>query len=107
MQERIARARLDCASRQLERHSRPPPRRAPRGAAGRWASERGCGCAAHLLLVTLIRAAAAIIRLLTRDSIVLCEHLTGRGGRTFVGYRFRLPGVTATCSGRWAERVAE
>jgi len=103
MQEWMARPRLDCASRQLEQHSRPPPL----GGAWKRAIDVAMAGAALLLLMPLMLATAAIIRLLTRDSIVLSEHLIGRGGQTFVGYRFRVPGANATCSGRWAERVAE
>src|SRR5262245_34545019 len=103
MQEWMARPRLDCASRQLEQHSRPPPL----GGAWKRAIDVAMAGAALLLLMPLMLATAAIIRLLTRDSIVLSEHLIGRGGQTFVGYRFRVPGANATCSGRSAERVAE
>ena len=103
MQEWIARPRLDCASHQLEQHSHPPPL----GGAWKRAIDVAMAGAALVLLLPLMLATAAIIRLLTRDSIVLCEHLIGRGGRTFVGYRFRLPAVNARCSSRWAERVAD
>jgi len=103
MQEWMTRQRLDCASRQLEQHPHLPPL----GGAWKRAIDVAMAGAALILLMPLMLATAVIIRLLTRDSIVLSEHLIGRGGRTFVGYRFRVPGVNATCNGRWGERVAE
>jgi lipopolysaccharide/colanic/teichoic acid biosynthesis glycosyltransferase len=92
MQEWIARPRLDGASRRLEQQSCLPPL----GGAGKRAIDVATAGAALFLLLPLMLATAVIIRLLTRDSIVLSEHLMGRGGRTFVGYRFRVPGVNAT-----------
>jgi lipopolysaccharide/colanic/teichoic acid biosynthesis glycosyltransferase len=92
MQEWMARPRLDGASRQLEQHWCLPPL----GGAWKRAIDVAMAGAALLLLLPLMLATAVIIRLLTRDSIVLSEHLMGRGGRTFVGYRFRVPGVNAT-----------
>ena len=103
MQESMARPRLDCASRQLEQHLRLPPL----GGAWKRAIDLAMAGAALVLLMPLMLMTAAIIRLLTRDSIVLSERLIGRGGRTFVGYRFRVPAVAATGSGRFVERVAE
>jgi lipopolysaccharide/colanic/teichoic acid biosynthesis glycosyltransferase len=102
MQEWMARPRLEAAGRQLEQQLCLPPL----GGACKRAIDVAMAGAALLLLLPLMLAMAVIIRLLTRDSIVLSEHLIGRGGRTFVGYRFRVPGVNSTCSGRWTERVA-
>ncbi len=52
-------------------------------------------------------ATAVLIRLLSADSAILCERLIGRGGRTFVGYKFRIPTGDVNSSSHWVERVAE
>jgi lipopolysaccharide/colanic/teichoic acid biosynthesis glycosyltransferase len=62
---------------------------------------------ALLVLMPIMLASAVLISLLSADSVILCERLIGRGGRTFVGYKFRIPAANAKSSSRWAERVAE
>jgi lipopolysaccharide/colanic/teichoic acid biosynthesis glycosyltransferase len=51
--------------------------------------------------------AAVLIRLLTEGPIILCEHLIGLGGRTFVGFKFHLSVSNAERARPWAEHVAE
>src|SRR5262245_45421547 len=62
---------------------------------------------ALLVLMPLMLATAGLLRLLTAESVILCEHLIGRGGRAFVGYKFRMPTANGASSSDWVERVAE
>jgi len=62
---------------------------------------------ALLVLMPIMFMAAVLIRLSTEGPIILCERLIGRGGRTFVGYKFRVPVANAESASPWAERVAE
>jgi exopolysaccharide production protein ExoY len=87
MQESISRLRLESASRVVERHS-------PFSAVGgpwKRAFDVAMAVVALLLLMPLMLAVTLVIRLLTNGSLILSERLIGRGGTTFVGYRFRLP----------------
>jgi len=59
-----------------------------------------------LVLTPLILATATLIRFLTEKPIILCEQLIGLRGRTFIGYRFRIP-VAKETNSRWASGVAD
>jgi lipopolysaccharide/colanic/teichoic acid biosynthesis glycosyltransferase len=50
-------------------------------------------------------ATAILVRILSGKSILLCERLIGLRGRTFIGYRFRIPVVKKT-STYWARGFA-
>ena len=62
---------------------------------------------ALLVLLPLIVLTAVVVRLVTEEHILLSERLLGRGGRTFVGYKFRIPVANAESASHWAERVAK
>ena len=62
---------------------------------------------ALLVLMPIMSMAAVLIRLSTEGPIILCERLIGRGGRTFVGYKFCVAVASAEGASPWAERVAE
>jgi exopolysaccharide production protein ExoY len=62
---------------------------------------------ALLVLMPIMLMTAVLIRLSTKGPIILSERLIGRGGRTFVGYKFRVPVANAENASPWAERVAE
>src|SRR5262249_61025734 len=61
---------------------------------------------ALVALMPLVILTAIVVRLLTEKSIILSECLIGHGGRTFVGYRFRIPGADAENTRHWAEGIA-
>ena len=62
---------------------------------------------ALLVLMPIMFMAAVLIRLSTGRPIILCERLIGRGGRTFVGYKFCVAVANAEGASPWAQRVAE
>ena len=76
---------------------------------GRWkrAIDLAVAGVALLVLMPITIMTAVLIRLSTEGPIILCERLIGRGGRTFVGYKFHVPVANAECASPWAERVAE
>src|SRR5262245_36724022 len=61
---------------------------------------------AFVVLLPLILLTAILVRLFAAEPIIVCEQLVGLGGRTFVGYTFRIP-AAAEGSSRWAECFAE
>jgi exopolysaccharide production protein ExoY len=61
---------------------------------------------AFVVLMPLIFLTAILVRLFAAEPVIVCEQLIGLGGRTFVGYTFRIP-VAAESSSRWAECFAE
>jgi len=103
MRDSIARPGIKSASRVLEEISDFPP------LGGRWkrAFDIAMAGMALLVLMPIMFATAVLIRLLSADSVILCERLIGRGGRTFVGYKFHSPGANVETSSYWAERAAE
>jgi exopolysaccharide production protein ExoY len=62
---------------------------------------------ALVVLTPIILMIAALIRSSTEGPIILSERLLGHGGRTFVGYKFRIPVANAESASPWGERVAE
>jgi len=102
MQEMVSRSRLDSAGRVEDGSSIPP-------LGGPWKRTFDVAMASMALiaLMPLMLATAAIVRLLTEKSTILSERLIGRMGRTFVGYRFRIPVATTESRGPWAQCVAE
>jgi exopolysaccharide production protein ExoY len=50
---------------------------------------------ALVVLTPIMLMTAVLIRLLTEEPIIHCERLIGLGGRTFVGYQFRIPATNA------------
>jgi len=102
MQELVSRSRLDSAGRVEDGSSLPP-------LGGPWkrAFDVAMASVALIALMPLMLATAAIVRLLTEKSTILTERLIGRKGRTFVGYRFRIPVGRTESSSAWAQRVAE
>jgi exopolysaccharide production protein ExoY len=101
VQESIARVRPGSASRVLDANLSCPPL----GGAWKRRLDVATAGAALLVLVPLMLATAILVRILTGKSIILCERLIGLRGRTFVGYRFRIPVTKATTSG-WASGFA-
>jgi exopolysaccharide production protein ExoY len=101
MRESIARLRTDSANRVVAEYLRYPP------LGGAW--KRACDVAiaglALLVLMPLMLATAVLIRLLTEGSIFLSERLIGRGGRIFLGYRFRMPVAKSETASRWANHI--
>jgi lipopolysaccharide/colanic/teichoic acid biosynthesis glycosyltransferase len=75
----------------------------------RWKSAIDLAVAALALLVLMpiMFMTAVLIRLSTEGPIILCERLIGRGGRTFVGYKFCVAAANAEGASPWAQRVAE
>ena len=61
---------------------------------------------AFVVLLPLIFLTAILLRLLAAEPMIVCEQLIGLGGRTFVGYKFRIPAAAAGSS-RGAEGFAE
>jgi lipopolysaccharide/colanic/teichoic acid biosynthesis glycosyltransferase len=102
MLEEISRHRMDSASCVLTDYASLPPLGGP------WkrAIDVAMAAVALVVLMPLILATAALIRFLTQESILLSERLIGRGGRTFVGYRFRLPAAPAQGTSQYLECVA-
>ena len=101
MRESIARLRTESENRVVAEDVRYPP------LGGAW--KRACDVAiaglALLVLMPLMLATAALIRLLAEGSIFLSERLIGRGGRIFLGYRFRIPIAKSETTSRWANRI--
>jgi lipopolysaccharide/colanic/teichoic acid biosynthesis glycosyltransferase len=62
--------------------------------------------AALLVLIPLMLAAGSLYRLLTAKSIILSERLIGRGGKMFVGYRFRILAANSQRASQWTRRLA-
>ena len=102
MQRSIAGLRPEPASRVLEKDTQFS------AVGGPWkrAFDVAMAGVALILLMPLMLAVAVVIRLLTDGSLILSERLMGRGGATFVGYRFRLP-VANPKTARWSNRIAE
>jgi len=103
MQESIARLRAGSASRVVEENLRSPPL----GGARKRVFDVAIAGLALLVLMPLMLAMALLCRLLTEEFIFLSERLIGRGGRIFVGYRFRIPVVNSETAGRWANQIAK
>ena len=61
---------------------------------------------ALVVLMPIMLMTAIVLRFLMEEPIILSERLCGRGGRTFVGYKFRIHFVNANGS-RWANCFAE
>jgi len=61
---------------------------------------------AFVVLMPLIFLTAILVRLFAAEPVIVSEQLIGLGGRTFVGYKFRIP-VAAEGSSRWVECFAE
>ena len=61
---------------------------------------------AFVVLTPIMLMTAVFVRFLTDQPIILSERLLGRGGRTFVGYRFRIPFMNENAS-CWAKYLAE
>src|SRR5262245_26651692 len=61
---------------------------------------------AFVVLMPLIFLTAMLVRLVAAEPVIVSEQLIGLGGRTFVGYKFRIP-VAAEGSSRWVECFAE
>jgi hypothetical protein len=51
-------------------------------------------------------ACGSLYRLLTAKSIILSERLIGRGGKMFVGYRFRILAANSERASQWTRRLA-
>jgi|SRR5262245_14902229 len=100
MQEGIAKQRLGSASR--EDNLRLPPL----GGLMKRALDGIMACIALIALMPLVILTAVIVRLLTEKSIIFSEYLIGHGGRTFVGYRFRIPGAEAENTRNWTKGIA-
>jgi lipopolysaccharide/colanic/teichoic acid biosynthesis glycosyltransferase len=62
---------------------------------------------ALVVLMPLILLTAILVRLLTREPILLPECSIGRWGRIFVSYKFRVPVANAGNPHAWPTRVAE
>ena len=62
---------------------------------------------ALVVLTPIMLMIAALIRLSTEEPIYYCERLIGLGGRTFVGYKFRIPVTNAEGAIGWVECLAE
>jgi exopolysaccharide production protein ExoY len=62
---------------------------------------------ALVVLMPLILLTAILVRLLTREPILLPECSIGRRGRIFVSYKFRIPVANAGNAHAWPTRVAE
>ena len=103
MQESIARLRPDSASRVVEENLRSPPL----GGAWKRAFDVAMAGLALLVLMPLMLAMALLSRLLTGEFIFLSERLIGRGGRIFLGYRFRIPVAKSETTGHWANHIAK
>jgi len=58
-----------------------------------------------VVMMPLMLATAILVRLFTKESIILCERLICLRGRMFVGYRFRIL-VAKETSSSWASGVA-
>ena len=103
MRDSIVRPGVESASRVLADNSILPP------VGGRWKRVFDIATAGMALLVMmpLMLATAGFLRLLTAKSVILCEHLIGRGGRTFIGYKFRMPAANGASASDWVRRVAE
>jgi len=102
MLEEISRSRMDCASGVLADYASLPPLGGP------WKRVIDVAMAgvALVVLIPLMLATAALIRLLTQNSSIVSERLLGRGGRTFVGYRFRVPAAPAQDTNAYVQCVA-
>jgi exopolysaccharide production protein ExoY len=103
MRDSIAKSGLNSPSRVLEEVSGLPPL----GGSLKRAFDIAMAGMALLALMPIMLATAVLIRLLSADSVIFCERLIGRGGRTFVGYKFRIPATNVKSSSHWVERVAE
>src|SRR5262245_61868026 len=93
MRDTIAGLRPNSASRVLDENVS-----LPLGGASKRAFDVVIAGVALLLLMPLMLATAILVRLFTKESIILCERLIGLRGRTFVGYRFRIPVAKETSS---------
>lgn len=62
---------------------------------------------ALVVLTPIMLMIAALIRLSTEEPIIHCECLIGLWGRTFVGYKFRIPVTNVESSTGWAECLTE
>lgn len=102
MLEELSRPRLESASCALADYASLPPLGGP------WkrAIDLVMAAVALVVLMPLMLATAALVRLLTQDSIIVSECLIGRGGRTFVGYRFRVPAAYAQGTSQYVQCVA-
>src|SRR5262245_13069870 len=100
MWDTIAGQRPNSASRALDENVS-----LPLGGASKRAFDVVIAGVALLLLMPLMLATAILVRLFTKESIILCERLIGLQGGTFVGYRFRIP-VAKETSSSWASGVA-
>ena len=103
MQEPITGLRSHSASRLLEDNSQLPPL----GGSRKRAFDVTMASVALVALMPLIILTAILVRLLTKEPTILSERLIGRGGKIFVGYRFRTPVPSADSISRWEERVAQ
>jgi exopolysaccharide production protein ExoY len=62
---------------------------------------------ALVVLTPIMLMTAIVVRLWSDEPIILSERLLGRGGRVFVGYKFRIPVANAEGPMGWTECVAE
>jgi exopolysaccharide production protein ExoY len=95
----------------LRQHSAGPLednlRLLPLGGSWKRAFDVTVTCVALVALMPLIILTAILVRLLTKEPTFLSERLIGRGGKIFVGYRFRTPVANADSINRWEEHVAQ
>ena len=103
MQESTAAARLSSAGRLLKDNLSAPPL----GGVLKRAFDLAVAGIALVALMPLIFLTAILVRLLTRQFILLPECLIGRRGRIFVSYKFRFPVANAGSPDAWATRAAE
>jgi exopolysaccharide production protein ExoY len=103
MRETIVRLRPYSGRDALEDRSRPPSL----GGAWKRAIDVIVAGVALVVLTPIILMIAALIRLSTDEPIIHCERLIGLGGRTFVGYQFRIPTTNTESAIGWAEWLAE
>jgi exopolysaccharide production protein ExoY len=102
MLDEISRPRLESASCVLADYASLPPLGGP----SKRAIDVIMAAVALVVLLPLMLATAVLIRLLTQESIIVFEGLIGRGGRTFVGYRFRVPAAHAQSTSQYMQCVA-
>jgi lipopolysaccharide/colanic/teichoic acid biosynthesis glycosyltransferase len=103
MRESIVRLRPYSGRDALEGRSGPPSL----GGAWKRVTDVIVAGVALVVLTPIMLMIAALIRVSTEEPIIHCEGLIGLGGRTFVGYKFRIPVTNAESSIGWAECLTE
>jgi exopolysaccharide production protein ExoY len=103
MRESIVRLRPYSGRDALEDRSGPPSL----GGAWKRVIDVIVAGVALVVLTPIMLMTAALIRLSTEEPIIHCERLIGLGGRTFVGYQFRIPAANTESARGWAEWLAE